>query len=130
MPLSAFSDPSADHIANIDAEVLPLFIGRRNFHNYTKGVRPFCPSAWGVVLDFSFADPITLVDCQFIMWTISCHSFMLNQIRKMLGAVLCWSHGPLMADQLRTTFSHERWVLGRIPGDGLFLANSYMGHPE
>jgi tRNA pseudouridine38-40 synthase len=118
MPLSAFADPSADHIATLRAEVMPVFVGT---HNYTKGVAPHSASGWRTILDFKVGDPIVIEGHQFVMWTICGRSFMISQIRKMLYAVLCCSHGQLTIGQLMATFSQERWALSKVPGDGLFL---------
>jgi hypothetical protein len=39
MPLSALSDPSARPMARFRAEVLPLFVGSRNFYNSRRAFK-------------------------------------------------------------------------------------------
>ena len=46
---------------------------------------------------------------------------MLNQIRKMIAAVLAVSHHLMTEDDLKDTLTETRWLLPRLIGTGLFL---------
>ncbi|KAH0787382.1 tRNA pseudouridine synthase family protein [Histomonas meleagridis] len=119
MPLYALGDnPDFDFIKN---QVLPEFIGEKNYHNYTRGVSPTNPSAMRTITHFSFSDPFDLEGEQYILWTIRGKSFMINQIRKMLATVLSCAFGLLSIEDLRKTFTATKWALPRLPGDGLML---------
>ena len=121
MPLHAFKDPTKSHLEMISRDVLPIFIGNKLYHNYTKRVKADSASAWRTIMEFSVSDPFEVGGEKFVLWTIYGKSFMMNQIRKMLATVLAYSHGLLTVDQIHETFTAERWALPKVPGDGLLL---------
>jgi tRNA pseudouridine38-40 synthase len=121
MPFAALSDQSLDHLNLLRSTVLREFVGTLNFHNYTKAVSADAPSALRTIIGFSVSDPVTVDGNAFVLWTIHGKSFMLNQIRKMLFVVLCFSHGQITVEEVRETLTPERWALAKVPADGLFL---------
>lgn len=121
MPLSAFREQTEEHLEKVRKECLPLFIGTKNYHNYTKRITPTSPSAIRTILDFTVSSPFKLHGKQFVLFKIYGKSFMMNQIRKMLSSVLSFSHGLLNVEDIKRTFTEERWALSKVPGDGLLL---------
>ncbi|OHT15517.1 tRNA pseudouridine synthase A, mitochondrial [Tritrichomonas foetus] len=118
MPLSAFRD---SNLNDIKEKVLPLFIGDKNFHNYTRKVSFNNPSAIRTITDFDISEPFEISGEKYVLWLIRGKSFMINQIRKMIATVLAVSYKVLTIEQLERTFSAEKWALARLPGEGLFL---------
>ncbi|KAH0786736.1 tRNA pseudouridine synthase A, mitochondrial [Histomonas meleagridis] len=121
MPFSALHEQTDEHLEMLRKDCLPLFEGTKNFHNYTKRVTPQSRTALRTILEFSVSDPFPINGEMFILWKIYGKSFMMNQIRKMLATVLSYSHQLITLDQLKITFTEERWALPKIPGDGLLL---------
>lgn len=124
LPLSTFGNCDLDYIRD---NVLPLFIGERNFHNYTRKMSYDNISAIKTITDFSISEPFDLSSDnnkngeKYVLWYIRGNSFLINQIRKMLAAVLSVAHNLITIDQLKDTFTESKWALPRLPGDGLFL---------
>lgn len=121
MPLHAFKEQTDDHLQYLRDNVLPRFVGKKNFHNYTKRVNPNSKSNERTIWNFDISEPFKVSGEKYVLWTIHGQSFMLNQIRKMLATVLAVSYDLLTLENLDKTFTLEGWALNRLPGDGLFL---------
>ena len=121
MPLHAFKDQTEEHLQYIRTQILPHFVGSKNYHNYTKRKFADSPSARRVIWKFDISEPFDINNEKYVLWTIHGQSFMMNQIRKMLATVLCVSYDLLSLENLDKTFTLERWALSILPGDGLFL---------
>lgn len=121
VPLYAFSDQSKEHLQWVRTEIMPLFIGEKNFHNYTKNMDPRSKSALRTIRVFTFGDPFTVEGEKFVLFEIRGISFMINQIRKMIAAVISASHHILTPEKIQATFSEVKWALHKWPGDGLLL---------
>jgi tRNA pseudouridine38-40 synthase len=102
-------------------DVLPRFVGERNFHNYTRRVSAASASARRTILDFNISDPFCVDATECVLFTIRGKSFMLNQIRKMLGVVVAVARGAFKPEMIEETFGIERWAIPKLPGDGLML---------
>ena len=120
MPLSTIGDYPLDSLRE---KILPYFIGEKNFHNYTKKISATNKSAIRIITDFTVSDPFEVSPNgqKYVLFYIRGNSFMLNQIRKMLGTILALTHNLMTFEQLADTFTHNKWNLPRLIGDGLFL---------
>jgi tRNA pseudouridine38-40 synthase len=121
MPFSALSDQSITHLNHLRSTILPVFVGTRNFHNYTKKVSPDSATALRTIFEFSISDPFDIEGNAFVLWTIYGQSFMMNQIRKMIFVVICFSHTLITIEDAGETLTRERWALAKAPACGLFL---------
>lgn len=122
LPLHTFSSSDTDHLNYLRNQIMTLFIGKNNFHNYTSKVDKNSESAHRVITDFTFSDPFEVDSIDFVLITIRGLSFMLNQIRKMICVVLSASYGQIGPDEVKRTFTLESWRIKKIPGDGLMLS--------
>lgn len=125
MPLSTFGDCDLNYLRE---KIFPLFVGRHNFHNYSKKISSDNVSAFKTITDFSISEPFDLSPNDneddgepYVLWYIRGNSFLINQIRKMLATVISVAHNLLTIEQLKDTFTDSKWALPRLPGDGLFL---------
>lgn len=121
MPISAFGDflNNPNNVNALHKVILPEFVGHKNFHNYSTQISHENP--YRDIYEFDFSDPVTISGQTFVLWTIHGNSFALNQIRKMIAAVLAYCHGVFSLDDIRASLSDKTYFIKMIPGDGLFL---------
>lgn len=101
--------------------VLSIYKGRKNFHNYTLGKLHFDRSANRTIIATDISEPFVEADIEFCRITIKGESFMLHQIRKMIGTSLGVIRGLISEEYLQSTFGSERFFLPKAPGLGLML---------
>lgn len=80
------------------------------------------------VISFNCGMPETFGEAQFIRISITGSSFMVHQIRKMIGTAIAVFHGLLPGDVIPISLArHSRIVLPLAPPDGLILvSNDFM----
>ncbi|KAI5705848.1 hypothetical protein M8J75_002335 [Diaphorina citri] len=83
--------------------LLKQYEGTHNFHNFTSKRKPLDPSCSRYIMSF---------DCQ---------SFMLHQIRKMVGVAMAIARGFTSKDLIEKTFGLDQYDLPMAPGLGLLL---------
>ena len=94
------------------------FEGTHNFHNFTRGVGPKDKSAIRHIVCASVKD----VDDGFACVRLSGQSFLLNQIRKMIGLALEVCLGLAPPEAINTSLISESLVhIHMVPGEGLVL---------
>lgn len=112
------TDPALVQRAN---EVLKLYEGTKSFHNFTarKGFND--PSAKRVIFSFDCGEPFVLKDVEFVTLKVKGQSFMLHQIRKMVGLALAIIRG--LADKSTIALATGRIIVDipTAPGLGLML---------
>ena len=74
-------------------KVLSRYNGTHNFHNFTARIKPEDPSAKRYILSFQAGKVIEVQGMQFVPCTVIGQSFMLHQIRKMIGTALAILRG-------------------------------------
>ena len=121
LPIHTFKEQTPEHLSYLRDQICPCFIGLKNFHNYTSDKPAGHASAMRRITDFTFSEPFDVDGEQFVLFYIRGESFMLNQIRKMIGTVVAASYGQVGVDEINRTLSLEKWSLQIIPGDGLML---------
>lgn len=102
-------------------EILKNFVGTKNFHNYTSRKKPTDPSASRYMKSFVCEEPFVRRDVEFTILKVQGQSFMMHQIRKMVGIVLAIMRGLIENDVILKSFNHERVCIPRAPGLGLVL---------
>ncbi|KAF8448300.1 pseudouridine synthase [Terfezia claveryi] len=101
--------------------VLQSYCGTHNFHNYTiqKSFRD--PSAKRHIKTFIAQDPILINNVEYLSLRVHGQSFMMHQIRKMVGLALlvvrCGSDPALIP----TTYTDVPLAIPKAPGVGLLL---------
>ncbi|EEP75960.1 hypothetical protein UREG_00807 [Uncinocarpus reesii 1704] len=103
-------------------EVLDLYVGTRNFHNYTIQKTFRDPSAKRVIKSFKISkDPIIIGGTEWLSLKVHGQSFMMHQIRKMVAMaaliVRCGSDPQLIAQ----SYGPPKIPIPKAPGLGLLL---------
>lgn len=108
-------------------ELLGCFVGTHNFFNYTSGLEYSDQSARRVIISitaeepFLYTDPFRLKPVEFLRIKIRGQSFILHQIRKMIGTVLAIMRGFMYKSDVARSFLSGRMDIPRAPGLGLLL---------
>ncbi|KAJ9607087.1 tRNA pseudouridine synthase 1 [Cladophialophora chaetospira] len=103
-------------------EALDLFVGTRNYHNYTiqKGFGD--PSAKRVIKSFIVnKTPILINGTEWLSMKVHGQSFMMHQIRKMVGMVALVVRCGCDPKRLIESMGSERLSIPKAPSLGLLL---------
>jgi len=109
-----------DTIKNVN-EVLAQYCGSKYFHNYTSGKLPLEPSSRRHIYEFVCGEPYEKDGLEWCLIKIKGQSFMIHQIRKMIGMTLAIVRGHTNVSKMKETFGTERIDIPRAPGLGLVL---------
>lgn len=90
-------------------DVLSSYRGTHNFHNFTARIKPEDPSAKRYILSFEAGKVVTVQGTQFVPCTVVGQSFMLHQIRKMIGTAIAIMRGCVPESIIE--FALSRYVL-------------------
>uniref|UniRef100_A0A8R1UJ34 Pseudouridylate synthase 1 homolog n=1 Tax=Pristionchus pacificus TaxID=54126 RepID=A0A8R1UJ34_PRIPA len=109
-------------------EVLAQYKGTHNFFNYTSG-RPFNDRScnryiisFEVGKPFLYKDEFRKEDVEFVTCTVKGQSFMLHQIRKMIGMMIAIVREMQDPSAVQKSFlSSDRLDIPKAPGLGLLL---------
>ena len=102
--------------------VLRNYCGTHNFHNYTVRVAPDDPAAMRYILSFDCSMPFVVNGVEFVRTTVVGQSFMLHQIRKLIGMMLGVVRGAWREeDQIFALNTKEHCQTPMAPELGLFL---------
>ncbi|XP_066142289.1 pseudouridylate synthase 1 homolog [Euwallacea fornicatus] len=102
-------------------EILQLYVGTKNFHNFTVKKKPNDPSAKRFIKSFECEPPFVKDNVEFCALKVYGQSFMMHQIRKMVGLVLAVVRGMTTQNTIIKAFTYETVNVPRAPGLGLFL---------
>lgn len=102
-------------------DILTLFKGQTNFHNYTVDKLFFDRSSQRRIDDIQCSQPFVERDIEFARITIKGESFMMHQIRKMVGFSLAVIRGVVDDDMLQRSLTKEIFHTPTAPGLGLML---------
>lgn len=102
-------------------EVLSKFTGTHNYHNFTSGKKYSDPSAKRYIIKFKCGRTFEKDEREFITISIKGQSFMLHQIRKMIGLVLAITRGVVPMSVLDLARKEEKVDIPRAPAVGLVL---------
>uniref|UniRef100_A0A336LXT1 Pseudouridylate synthase 1 homolog n=1 Tax=Culicoides sonorensis TaxID=179676 RepID=A0A336LXT1_CULSO len=102
--------------------VLKLYEGTKNYHNFTAKKAAFDPSARRYMVSAEISPPFIVRDVyEFATIKIKGQSFMLHQIRKMIGLMLAIVRGLTPKETVTKAFQQEKIDLPTAPGLGLVL---------
>ncbi|XP_071447952.1 pseudouridylate synthase 1 homolog isoform X2 [Hetaerina americana] len=102
-------------------EILKLFEGTHNFHNFTSRKKPLDPSAQRYILSMKCGEPEVYDDIEFSTITVKGQSFMLHQIRKMVGLAIAVLRGLTSSETIAKAWKTERLDIPVAPSLGLVL---------
>eukprot|EP00976_Prorocentrum_cordatum_P017045 343425-Prorocentrum_minimum.AAC.1 len=102
--------------------VLRVYVGTKNHHNFTKRVAASDSSAKRYILSFECSEPFEVSGKQFVRLVVVGQSFMLHQIRKMVGTALAVMRDVAPESVYEHAFSDKhRLNVPMAPELGLFL---------
>ncbi|KAK6639080.1 hypothetical protein RUM43_007350 [Polyplax serrata] len=101
-------------------EILCRFLGTHNFHNFTARKDFRDPSAKRYIISFKTEEPF-LDKEEFITIKVKGQSFMLHQIRKMVGYTIAVLKGFASEDYQTNVWSSNKVSVPMAPGLGLIL---------
>ncbi|XP_075063999.1 pseudouridylate synthase 1 homolog [Mixophyes fleayi] len=125
-PDTSFRLPREDfhHIIRL----LSFYKGTHNFHNFTKGKLADDKSAHRHIFDIFCSEPFVRHDVEFARILIKGQSFMLHQIRKMVGLIIALAQGVVSADCLPQSVQKDKVKIPIAPALGLVLEFTHFEH--
>ena len=102
-------------------EIFKNFHGVHYFHNYTSGKLPMEPSSQRYIMEFEAGKPFEKFGLEWSVIRVKGQSFMLHQIRKMIGLGVAIARGHTGLHTLNTAWGVNRIDIPRAPGLGLLL---------
>ena len=100
---------------------MSLFVGTHNFHNYTVGKTAADASAQRHLLSITVSDPVRIHDELYLRVRLEGQSFMLHQIRKMIGIGVEVARGRCDLYSVNCSLSRGNMITPMAPSTGLFL---------
>ncbi|XP_076140875.1 pseudouridylate synthase 1 homolog [Alosa pseudoharengus] len=97
------------------------FKGTHNFHNYTSQKGPRDPSAKRYITHMTCGEPFLRQGAEFAVITVRGQSFMMHQIRKMIGLVIAIVKGYASEELMERSWGEEKVDVPKAPGLGLVL---------
>ncbi|XP_022185219.1 tRNA pseudouridine synthase A isoform X2 [Nilaparvata lugens] len=101
--------------------IIAQFKGTHNFHNFTSKKKPWDPSAMRYMVSLHCSEPAVCDGMEFTTIYIRGQSFMLHQIRKMVGLTIAIARGMTPLDTITKAYDAEKLDLPVAPGLGLVL---------
>ncbi|XP_035524516.1 tRNA pseudouridine synthase A isoform X1 [Morone saxatilis] len=98
-----------------------LYKGTHNFHNFTSQKAATDPSARRYITEMSCGEPFICSNTEFAVITVRGQSFMLHQIRKMIGLVIAVIKGYAKEEVMERSWGQEKVDVPKAPGLGLVL---------
>jgi len=102
-------------------EVLQNYVGTHNYHNFTSRKKPADPSAHRYIINISCESPVIADDMEFVTLKVKGQSFMLHQIRKMVGLAIAIVRGITDVSTISKAWDEPKLDLPVAPGLGLVL---------
>ncbi|EME27504.1 tRNA pseudouridine synthase A, mitochondrial [Galdieria sulphuraria] len=103
-------------------DLLKYFIGTHHFHNFTVGQTSSNGTCQRYILEFFCSLPFFIGGESFLNVTVVGQSFLLHQIRKMIGLAIAVSKGWIPKEAFNVSLSkHHRLETPMAPSLGLFL---------
>uniref|UniRef100_T1HB86 Pseudouridylate synthase 1 homolog n=1 Tax=Rhodnius prolixus TaxID=13249 RepID=T1HB86_RHOPR len=110
-----------DDVFDKTNELLQTFVGTHNYHNFTSRKKPLDPSAQRYIISFICERPVLTEGMEFVVLKVKGQSFMLHQIRKMVGLVIAIMRGVTAKETVTKAWGEEKLDLPVAPGVGLVL---------
>lgn len=110
-----------ERLARINA-ALALYVGTKNFHNYTIQKTFRDPSARRLIKSFKISrDPVVINGTEWLSLKVHGQSFMMHQIRKMVAMVALLVRCGADIKRIEESYQNSRIPIPKAPGLGLLL---------
>ncbi|CAA7020131.1 unnamed protein product [Microthlaspi erraticum] len=107
--------------------ILGYYVGSHNFHNFTTRTKAADPAANRYILSFNANTVINLDGKDFVKCEVVGQSFMLHQIRKMIGLAVAVMRNFAPEALIQTAFKKDvRIVVPMAPEVGLYLDECFF----
>lgn len=103
-----------------------LYKGTHNFHNFTSQKASNDPSARRYITQMSCGQPFVRSENEFAEITVRGQSFMMHQIRKMIGLVIAVIKGYATESVIERSWGKEKVAVPKAPGLGLVLESVHF----
>lgn len=104
------------------------YVGTRNFHNFTEKVNFKDASAKRHIKAFDVLDPVIINDTEWLSCRVHGQSFMIHQIRKMVGMAMMVVRTGCPVDRIVESFGPRRLSVPKAPSLGLLLERPVFEH--
>ncbi|CAG2111282.1 unnamed protein product [Medioppia subpectinata] len=111
----------ADDVVKQFNDILKTYLGSHNYHNFTSGKAPTDASAYRYIVSMDCSPPFLMNGLEFVVVRVRGQSFMLHQIRKMIGLAIAVMRGITNTDAMIRAFAPKRIDIPKAPGLGLLL---------
>ncbi|XP_015733149.1 tRNA pseudouridine synthase A isoform X1 [Coturnix japonica] len=101
--------------------LLACYKGTHNFHNFTSQKGPKDPSARRYIMEMYCGEPFVREGIEFAVIKVKGQSFMMHQIRKMIGLVIAIVKGYAPESIIERSWGEEKVDVPKAPGLGLVL---------
>ncbi|XP_013089214.2 pseudouridylate synthase 1 homolog [Biomphalaria glabrata] len=101
--------------------ILKKFVGTHKFHNFTSGVKYEEACAKRYIINFECSDPYVRDGIEFITIRVKGQSFMMHQIRKMIGLTMAIVRGYCPESTIEASWGPEKVDVPKASGLGLVL---------
>lgn len=102
-------------------EAMNLYKGHHNFHNYTVGKNYKDPSANRFMISTEVSEPFVIENTEWVSIKIHGQSFMLHQIRKMIGMASLVIRTGCPINRIVEAFDPNKISVPKAPALGLLL---------
>ncbi|ODV85661.1 hypothetical protein CANARDRAFT_27765 [[Candida] arabinofermentans NRRL YB-2248] len=102
-------------------DALQIYVGSHNFHNFTNGKHFRDPSARRFMKSITVSEPIVVEGTEWVSIKIHGQSFMLHQIRKMIGMATLVVRTGCPLDRIKEAFGADKVNIPKAPSLGLLL---------
>uniref|UniRef100_A0A1J3I6M3 tRNA pseudouridine synthase 1 n=1 Tax=Noccaea caerulescens TaxID=107243 RepID=A0A1J3I6M3_NOCCA len=107
--------------------ILGYYVGSHNFHNFTTRTKAADPAANRYIISFNANTVINLDGKDFVKCEVVGQSFMLHQIRKMIGLAVAVMRNYAPESLIQTAFKKDvRIVVPMAPEVGLYLDECFF----
>ncbi|XP_068619637.1 pseudouridylate synthase 1 homolog isoform X2 [Battus philenor] len=102
-------------------DVLDVYKGTKSYHNFTEKKHYLDPSSSRYMMGFTLDRTFIESEWEFAELLVKGQSFMLHQIRKMIGLMIAIVRGHTDMATLEKAFGKEKVMIPTAPGLGLVL---------
>ncbi|KAG0234067.1 tRNA pseudouridine synthase 1 [Actinomortierella wolfii] len=108
-------------------EGFAAYIGTRNFHNFTVGHDFKEMTCNRYIMKFDVSDPMMIHGTEWLSLKVHGQSFMLHQIRKMVGLIVMIIRTDTPLKLIPETFKENKINIPKAPSLGLLLERPHFG---